>query len=170
MAKFSYETQLLIEELEEKGKRRRISRLSKSEKDDLLDFVGMIVTKYESLMDEALFVLENRKEYTKKSSKKKVRFEITKSELYLVDSILSDNRFDSRPKIVRLSSGKRAKKYSCYRIKRIARLFYVANYVGRSCVESLITVPDVHYALVQIKKDEFGQLEKYMNIETPHAC
>ena len=169
MANFSYETQLLINELEEKEKRRRISRLSQREKEDMLAFVKKIVIKYESIMDEALLVIEGQGNLNNKKKNYKDHFSVTKSELYLINAILTDNKFDSKPKIVKLSSGKRAKKYSCYRIKRIARMFYVANFVGKDCVESLITVPDVHFALVQIKNDQFGQLEKFMNIKTPHV-
>ncbi|MBR1883476.1 MAG: hypothetical protein IJ809_00760 [Clostridia bacterium] len=168
MATFSYETNLIIKEMEEEEKRRRVCRLSKAEKEELLDFIDEIVSKYEMIMDEITYLV-NLKNKNGKKAKEYVRFKVTNSELYLLESILSTNHFDSKPKIVRVKSGKRVKKYDCYRIKRIARLFYVANYVGKKCVETLIAVPDVHFALVQIKKDEFGQLSKYMNIATPHA-
>ena len=113
---------------------------------------------------EDISIIINNKE------RKFPRFKVSNSELYYIDSIISSNHFDSKPQVVKDKSGKLKKKYNCYRIKRIARMFYVASYVGRDCIETLITIPDVHYALMQIKNDEFGQLEKFLSIETPNVA
>ena len=160
---FTPETCKFIEAFEEKNKRVRKAKINDEEMARLIRFVSKIADKYQEITEDINLKLGGKKK-DKKSKIRRKRFTINKKDGYVIDRIIESNKLHIYPKIMHIN-GSTSKKYDFYQIRKIARIFYVALNKGISTTQRLLEVPDVHFAIIKIMQDEYGELKKFLEYE-----
>ena len=160
---FSKETQNIIARVNSDKRRTRKIKITQEEMSELLEFTQLLVNHYKECITSFQNAIKDKTEKRKENIKHyKPRFEISMNDYYLIDKIFATNKYHAFSKIVRLENGKTKKRFKAYSIQKLARVFYIAYSVNTRCVIELLQIPDIHFAITSIKKDEFGDLKEYL--------